>query len=227
MSRQYTPSVRLNLDALEDRSLPSAGPAAGVLGDAQPGLVRLDAPQAVPPAGLDATPGQLAASSSPTGRPIYLRAGQLYRGVEVSVFRYTPLIPPGYFRPLINWGDGTPVSAGGVWLDSAGVYHVYGDHLYAQPRNYTIHVVVPDPRGGAPFQDWTLAVVSPRALGQDVRVPQGNGSVGTGVGMTAQDAYFATLVNAGTAQVVLRGADGSASTAAHQQADSDALLAGT
>jgi hypothetical protein len=161
MSREYTHSARLNLDR-EDGSLPAAGLATGALGGTEQ----------VPAGTLACPPGQFTAAPQATGWPISAQAGQLFLA-EVGAFRCMQALHPEAFRPLIDWGDGSPVSLGVVARDGTGVCRVYGDHFYARPRNYTIHIVVPDPHGGVPFQDCTLAVVSPRAQGRTFGWPRG------------------------------------------------------
>jgi streptogramin lyase len=49
----------------------------------------------------------------------------------------------GWFTATINWGDGSATSAGVIVQDSAGQYHVLGEHLYkGKPATYTVSTLI-------------------------------------------------------------------------------------
>ena len=51
------------------------------------------------------------------------------------------------FTATINWGDGTPASAGTVAADGSGGFNITGTHTYAAPGLYTVGVQVADTAG--------------------------------------------------------------------------------
>jgi len=69
-------------------------------------------------------------------------------GTEVSVplATVTGGAATGY-QATINWGDGSPATAGTLALSSRGVYSVSGSHTYAKPGYYQASVTVTDGAG--------------------------------------------------------------------------------
>jgi hypothetical protein len=78
-------------------------------------------------------------------------AQDLMNGVVVAQFSdpSTNSLASDY-TVTINWGDGTPSTAG-VVQGSDGNYAVVGSHTYVQASTYTIQVTVSDPGGSATF----------------------------------------------------------------------------
>src|SRR5262249_62276632 len=50
----------------------------------------------------------------------------------------------GTYQATVDWGDGTPATAGTLALASRGVYGVSGSHTYAEPGFYLASVTVSD-----------------------------------------------------------------------------------
>jgi hypothetical protein len=81
-----------------------------------------------------------------SGANVTATAGAPFTG-EVGSFKGgSPGSPAGAFHAVINWGDGTLSSAGVITL-SAGVFHISGNHTYAEPGKYAISVTVTDSFG--------------------------------------------------------------------------------
>src|SRR5207248_4259036 len=51
------------------------------------------------------------------------------------------------FTATINWGDGTPATAGTITEDAATVFHVSGNHTYTKPGSSPISVTIRDQNG--------------------------------------------------------------------------------
>jgi PKD repeat protein len=66
--------------------------------------------------------------------------------VSVPLATVTGGTASGY-QATIDWGDGSPVTAGNVTLSSRGVYSVSGSHTYAKPGYYQAGVTVTDGTG--------------------------------------------------------------------------------
>ncbi len=63
--------------------------------------------------------------------------------VTVTTFTSSsPFDTAGEFVATIDWGDGSPVSAGAIRQDAAGVFHVTGSHTYPDPGSFSVHVVI-------------------------------------------------------------------------------------
>ena len=77
--------------------------------------------------------------------------------------------PASNFSATINWGDGTPPTAGVVAEDSVGsattpaTYSVLGSHVYANSGAFTITVSIVDHNGGSPVNVSNVAVASSTA----------------------------------------------------------------
>jgi hypothetical protein len=70
---------------------------------------------------------------------------------NVAIFKSAPNASPGDFQALIDWGDGTPETAGVVTADGsiAGNFRVTGTHTYAKTGAYPVSVTVVDSKDGA------------------------------------------------------------------------------
>jgi hypothetical protein len=108
-----------------------------------------------------------------TALPIHATVGTAFQGV-VATFPAATHQATGSFHALINWGDGTPVSAG-VVTQTNGQVVVYGSHTYMRAGSYGVMVKVSNATGTTGGQAGTMATVT---LGVTA------GTVG-GVGKTA------------------------------------------
>ncbi|MCO5998044.1 GH92 family glycosyl hydrolase [Actinoallomurus rhizosphaericola] len=66
--------------------------------------------------------------------------------VSASLASVTGGTASGY-KATVDWGDGSPATAGTVTLSSRGVYSVGGSHTYAKPGYYQAKVTVTDGTG--------------------------------------------------------------------------------
>jgi hypothetical protein len=82
-----------------------------------------------------------------TGTTIQATAGQDFAAVVAS---FTDAGPnPGQatdYKAVINWGDGTPLSTGGVSVLGDGTYEVAASHKYAAAGSYSITITITDTR---------------------------------------------------------------------------------
>jgi large repetitive protein len=86
---------------------------------------------ATPPAGTSA------GFSSTEGQPL--------SNIVVASFTESDLgNAPGNFLATINWGDGSPSSAGTVQLTGANSYNILGSHTYAKSGTFTVDVSLTD-----------------------------------------------------------------------------------
>ena len=68
--------------------------------------------------------------------------------VDVATFTSNdPLTTAVGYVATINWGDGTPVTAGNIIQDASGVFHVEGSHTYTEAGSFfpTITIAANDP----------------------------------------------------------------------------------
>ncbi len=84
--------------------------------------------------------GELTVNPAPSASATTARA---FSGTLATVTGGAPASPGGY-QATVDWGDGTPASAGTVTLASRGVYGIGGEHTYAQPGFYQVGVTVSD-----------------------------------------------------------------------------------
>jgi hypothetical protein len=71
-----------------------------------------------------------------------LNTGLTVNNAEVAVFQEPDTSDgSGEYTATIDWGDGTPVSAGTV-VGSNGLFHVYGTHTYADSGEYASSVTI-------------------------------------------------------------------------------------
>src|SRR6202042_1135084 len=98
--------------------------------------------------------------------PVSFVQGGTPGNVVVAMFSETNGGPASDFSATINWGDGTPPTAGIVVQDSASTastpatYSVLGSHVYPNSGAFTITVSIVDHNGGSPVNATNVAAVS-------------------------------------------------------------------
>ena len=85
-------------------------------------------------------------SLTPINRPVLATEGaSIDNGIVFSFTDDTdPSATAGDFKATIDWGDGTPTTAGAVVADAAGGFDVTGSHTYAAVGSYPVKVAVVD-----------------------------------------------------------------------------------
>src|SRR5262249_2165641 len=90
----------------------------------------------------------LAISLTPVNRPVPATEGALIDDHVVFSFVNTGTpTSAASFIATINWGDGTPVTAGTVIERSNQSFDVLGSHTYAEEQSYPVHVTITDLQG--------------------------------------------------------------------------------
>jgi hypothetical protein len=74
--------------------------------------------------------------------------GAAFSGTVATFTDDDPAGVPGDYTATINWGDGTPASAGTVNAPSGGSFPLSGAHTYAEEGTYTVSITISD-AGGA------------------------------------------------------------------------------
>jgi hypothetical protein len=98
--------------------------------------------------------------------PVTFVPGGASADVVVAMFTEANGGPASEFTATINWGDGTPPTAGIVRQDtlatatSPAVYSVLGHHTYASSGAFPITVTIIDLNGGTPLNATNVAVAS-------------------------------------------------------------------
>jgi hypothetical protein len=103
-----------------------------------------------------------------TGTTIQATAGQDFAAVVASFTDPGP--DPGRatdYRAVIDWGDGTPPSLGGISQVGAGTYEVPASHTYAAAGEYQAVVTITDNRDPSrtAVAETTVEVMAPGAPG--------------------------------------------------------------
>src|SRR5262249_23565311 len=86
--------------------------------------------------------------------------------VVVAMFSEVNGGPASDFSATINWGDGTPPTAGTIVQNSAAtktapaVYSVLGSHVYTASGAFTISVMIVNHKGGSPVNATNVAVAT-------------------------------------------------------------------
>jgi hypothetical protein len=79
-----------------------------------------------------------------TPLPQSIVEGREFDHLEVATF--TDPSPgvhtPDQYAATIDWGDGSPATAGWILEDAAGVFHVSGTHTYAEEGTFVITIKV-------------------------------------------------------------------------------------
>jgi hypothetical protein len=73
---------------------------------------------------------------------------------------------PSCFTATINWGDGSPTSAGTVTAVSAGSYSVSGSHTYIEDGTFTMTASLLDASNGAASATTSIGVSETTMTGQ-------------------------------------------------------------
>jgi hypothetical protein len=111
-----------------------------------------------------------------TGAALRATAGQDFAAVAASFTDPGP--NPGQatdYRAVIDWGDGTPLSLGGISVGGAGTCEVPASHTYAAAGEYQVVVTITDNRdpNRAAVADTTIRVMAPGAPGRAGGGPRG------------------------------------------------------
>ena len=161
--------------------------------------VSMSAPLVVADAPL--TPG-------PALPPVLGTEGAPLTNVDVATFLDAdPLGTVTDYVATINWGDGTPVTAGVVLQDAAGLFHVVGSHTYTEESSipFTITTLIIDNGDGRTVTDPTdqqVTVTTPANIAQSPLLPVANAVVGVeGTAIPAATA-LATFTDTGGAQPI-------------------------
>jgi hypothetical protein len=97
---------------------------------------------------LDSAGGTLvtvteADSLTPTGKTFSATPGVLFSGAVATFTDSDTSNVPSDFIASINWGDGTPLTAGTI-TGGAGLFMVTGTHVYALPGTFTVTTMMSD-----------------------------------------------------------------------------------
>jgi hypothetical protein len=106
------------------------------------------------------TPFDIKVSDAPlTGAPLAVAAlaGKSFTGAVASLTDGNPLATVADYTATINWGDGTPASAGTVAAGQLG-FVVDGTHTYASPGSYATTVSIADTGGSTAVVHGTATV---------------------------------------------------------------------
>jgi hypothetical protein len=122
-----------------------------------------------------------------TASPVAVHGTQGAPLTNVDVATFTDADPLGTvtdYIATIDWGDGTPVTAGTIVEDAAGTFHVQGSHTYAEEKAtpYSIAVSITDNGNGRTVNDPTnskAATTSPATIVQSPLLPVSNAIVAT------------------------------------------------
>jgi streptogramin lyase len=85
---------------------------------------------------------------SATGAALTAAAGQRFADVVASFHDDEPGMAALDYTALVDWGDGSPLSTGGVSADGDGTWDVAASHTYADPGSYPVTVTVIDTHPG-------------------------------------------------------------------------------
>lgn len=79
-----------------------------------------------------------------TGQNISATEGQNFSGPVATFTDPDPMSTAAEYSASINWGDGSPASAGVITGPVGGPFTVSGDHVYAEEGSYTVTVTITD-----------------------------------------------------------------------------------
>jgi large repetitive protein len=132
--------------------------------------------------------GPISIADAPlTASPVAVNGTEGAPLTNVDVATFTDADPLGTvtdFLATVNWGDGTPVTAGTIVQDAAGTFHVQGSHTYTDPSapTYAIAVNIIDNGNGRTVtdpSDSTATAASTATIVQSPLLPVSNAVVGT------------------------------------------------
>jgi hypothetical protein len=113
---------------------------------------------------------------SATGTTLTATTGQRFAAVVSSFHDDEPGMVALNYTALVDWGDGSPLSTGGVSDNRDGTWDVAASHTYADPGSYPVTVSIFDthPGGLTATATSTVVVTAPGPA------PSGNGGEGAG-----------------------------------------------
>ena len=174
-------------------------PITVVVTDNAPGTaaITITGPIIIADAALTATP---AVVNGTEGAPL----------TNVDVATFTDADPFGNasdFLATINWGDGTPKTAGTIVQDAKGIFHVQGSHTYTEENAavYPVTVSIFDNGGGRAVNDPTDSSATANStanIRQSPLLPVANSVVGTEGAAIAAGTALATFTDSGGADAV-------------------------
>jgi hypothetical protein len=103
---------------------------------------------------------------SATGDTLPATAGQRFADVVASFHDDEPGMVALNYTALVDWGDGSPLSTGGVSANADGTWDVAASHTYVDPGSYPVTVTIFDthPGGMTATATSTAEVTAPGAL---------------------------------------------------------------
>ena len=122
------------------------------------------------------------------GAPVTVTAteGSAFSGTVGSFSDANPGATTADFTATINWGDGSPPTAGVVSGPAGGPFTVSGSHTYAEEGSYTISVAVTDD-GGSTATLTATATVADASLSGSCATPVVSGTAYAGATATFTD----------------------------------------
>jgi streptogramin lyase len=85
---------------------------------------------------------------SARGTSLTETAGQKFAAIVASFHDDQPGMVATNYTSLIKWGDGSPVSTGGVSSNGDGTWDIAASHTYAAAGSYTVTVTITDTHKG-------------------------------------------------------------------------------
>jgi hypothetical protein len=106
-----------------------------------------------------------------TAAAVTATEGQAQANIVVATFTAVPMVPAGDLTSRIDWGDGSPISAGTITL-AGGVYTLTGNHTFAEAQTgaYPMSFTVVD-KAGNPTSGTTNATVTDAKLSALTVIP--------------------------------------------------------
>jgi hypothetical protein len=98
------------------------------------------------------------ATLTPTGLPVTGIEGVAYTGVLATFTDANTLAVVGDFTASINWGDGSPNSAGTITANNNGGFNVTGTHTYTLQGTKAITATITGNGGGTAIANSTMTV---------------------------------------------------------------------
>lgn len=150
------------------------------------------------------------ADAALTATPVVINGTERAPLTNVDVATFVDADPLGTvtdFLATINWGDGTPVTAGVVLQDAAGTFHVQGSHTYTEENSavYPVTVSIVDNGNGRTVTDPTdsrATANSTANIAQSPLLPVANSVVATEGSAIAVGTPLATFTDRGGADAV-------------------------
>ena len=162
--------------------------------------------------------------------PVSFTQGGAAGNVVVAMFSEVNGGPASDFSATINWGDGTPPTAGTVSQDSAGsattpaTYSVLGSHVYTSSGAFTISVSIVDHNGGSPVNASNVAIASTTGSQLSAQLSPGSDSGPSnsdGVTNVSSPTIVGTTLPGAQLTLVAQSSTGATSTVASGSAGAD------